>query len=216
GAIRRVIRKVLRNIKVTGGVLCSVVPQLNGLWNREMTIAIGQRPFIVNHRLKLGVKLAYPKPGSIGADRLANICGAFHKYGHPVLVADFGTAATFDVITSKGSYIGGVIAPGLRLMSDYMADRTALLPRITINGTCPGIGRCTEDAMRIGAFIGYRGLIREITEYLIKHNDLGHITLIATGGLATTVLKGINLRFHIDQNLTLYGLYRIFQLNNAQ
>jgi len=180
----------------------------------EMTKSSGSEPLIVNHRLKLGLKLDYPKPATLGADRLANMCGAVVRHGFPVLVADFGTASTFDIVTSKGSFIGGVIAPGLNLMTDYMTERTALLPRIKLDTRVPSIGRKTEQAMQIGAIIGYRGLVREITEYLIRQNGLGPIKLVATGGLAGKVLKDLDIPYQIDQQLTLWGIYRIYQLNS--
>jgi type III pantothenate kinase len=214
-SVRKIIFQVLRNNRSGGGVLCSVVPQLNKLWIREMTSAIGKKPLLVSHRLNLGAQLNYPKPATIGADRLANICGTVHLYDLPVMIADFGTAATFDIITKKAVFIGGVIAPGLSLMTAYMADRTALLPQISIPGNCPRIGRNTEQAMQIGTLIGYHGLIREITEYLIRQNGLEQIKLVATGGLAKMALNGLNMPFSIDQTLTLQGLYRIFQLNTA-
>jgi pantothenate kinase, type III len=212
-SVREVIRRAANGRELSHSVLCSVVPAVNTRWLTEMKRVTGTDPILVNHCLNLGARLRYPNPATIGPDRLANICGAVARYGFPVMVADFGTAATFDVITASGSFAGGVIAPGLRMMTDYMAERTALLPRIKIVESIKKIGRNTEQAMQIGAVIGYRGLVREITEYLVKQNSLDRINLIATGGLARTVLKGLGLPYRIDPNLTLWGLYRIFELN---
>lgn len=212
-SVRKVIRQVLGSRKPAGCVLCSVVPGLNDLWSDEMHRAIGLKPILVHHRLNLGLALDYPKPASIGADRLANVCGAVGKYGSPVMVVDLGTATTFDVVSARGAFIGGVIAPGPRLMLDYMADRTAQLPRIKMEGKCPGIGLTTEEAMRIAAVVGYHGLIREITGYLIRCNSLKGISLVATGGFAKETMKGLNMPFVVDSALTLQGLYRIFELN---
>jgi type III pantothenate kinase len=215
-SIRKAICEISPAMPVADGVICSVVPQLNRLWIGEIKRVTGRTPLLVNHHVELGVKLNYPKLGTIGADRLANVSGAAGIYGSPVLVADFGTATTFDIIDNKGCFVGGVIAPGLRLMTDYMADRTAQLPRISTGGALPGIGRSTRQAMKIGAIIGYRGLVREITMYLIRKNNLGKIRLLATGGLAGTVLKGIDLPYTVNARLTLDGIYRIYNLNRTR
>jgi type III pantothenate kinase len=116
-------------------------------------------------------------------------------------------------VTAEGEFAGGVIAPGFRAMTDYMNERTALLPRIPFDGVCMRIGRSTVEAMTIGARIGYRGLIREIVEYLVKGNHLRNPTLVATGGLARIALANSGLPFHIDQTLTLKALLDIFRLN---
>jgi len=212
-AVRKAILKITGKAAVAGSVLCSVVPSLNKLWIREMERAAGRKPLVVSHRLKLGIDVDYPRPESIGQDRLANVCGAVSLWGAPVLVADFGTASTFDVVNKEGTFIGGVIAPGLKLMADCMADGTALLPGIKIKAACPAIGRTTEQAMQIGAVKGYHGLVREIIQHLIRKNRLGRIKLVATGGLAALVLKGLDMPFKIDQSLTLRGLYCILKLN---
>jgi type III pantothenate kinase len=176
---------------------------------------VGNTPLIVNHKIELGVKIDYPDPASIGPDRLANACGAVARFGAPVIVADFGTALTFDVVNTDATYIGGVISPGLPLMTDYLADRTELLPMISIKGRCGNVGRSTEGAMRIGAHIGYRGMVREIVEHLKAGMGFNDIALCATGGYAKWVLSGAGaeLPFVVEPNLTLFGLGRIFELN---
>jgi len=214
GSVLKAIERAARGNQLTGSVLCSVVPRLNRLWISEMEKAVCHKPLTVGHHLNLGLRVRYPMPATIGHDRLANVCGAVQRWGAPVLVADFGTASTFDVVDVKGSFIGGVIAPGIRLMADCMADRTALLPRIRIDCKCPAIGRSTEQAMQIGTVIGYQGLVRGIVEHLVTRNGLGHIKLVATGGLAGLVLKDLDMPFTVDPSLTLRGLYRIYELNS--
>jgi len=215
-SVRYIIAKTFKRKLMAGGILCSVVPKVNQFWIREINRITGKDPIVVNYKLDFGVKLDYPEPQTLGPDRLANVCAVVEKYGFPVMVADFGTAATFDVVNAKCTFIGGIIAPGLRVMTDYMADRTALLPRININGSLPRIGRTTVEAMKIGAIAGYRGLVYGITQYIIKKNKLGRIKLVATGGLAETVLRGNNLRYQVDKSLTMRGLYRIYKLNNKK
>jgi len=160
----------------------------------------------------MDVAVDYPKPKTIGADRLANAAGGVVKYGAPLIVADFGTALTFDIVTRDRCYIGGVIAPGLPLMTDYLHERTALLPHVAPGGVCPKIGRSTRGAIQIGAQIGYRGMVREIVGYLSQTLGDG-VTLIGTGGFARWVLGGINMPFVIDPNLTLFGFGTIFERN---
>ena len=151
------------------------------------------------------LQLDYPKPETIGADRLADATGAVSRYGAPVLVMDFGTALTAAVVTSDRVWRGGVIAPGFPLMRDYLFERTAKLPRMKIgSGRAPKIGRSTEEAMRFGALVGYRGMVREIVAEL-KKNFKTDFRLVATGGFAKWVLKDLDLPFVIDPTLTLYG-----------
>ena len=143
------------------------------------------------------LSLDYPRPETIGADRLADASGAVARYGAPVLVMDFGTALTAAVVTGDRVWRGGVIAPGFPLMRDYLFERTAKLPRMEI-------GRSTEEAMRFGALVGYRGMVREIVTEL-KRNFSADFRLVATGGFARWVLKDLDLPFTIDPDLTLFG-----------
>lgn len=149
--------------------------------------------------------ISYPRPETIGADRLADAAGAVSRYGAPVLVMDFGTALTAAVVTSDRVWRGGVIAPGFPLMRDYLFERTAKLPRMELGrGRAPRIGRSTEEAMRFGALVGYRGMVREIVTTL-QRNFREDFKLVATGGFARWALKDLDLPFVIDPTLTLYG-----------
>ena len=151
------------------------------------------------------ITLDYPNPETIGADRLADAVGAVSRYGAPVLVMDFGTALTAAVVTADRVWRGGVIAPGFPLMRDYLFERTAKLPRMELGtGKAPKIGRSTEEAMRFGALVGYRGMVREIVAEL-KKNFKTDFKLVATGGFARWALKSLDLPFVIDPTLTLYG-----------
>lgn len=159
--------------------------------------------------------LDYPHPETIGADRLADAAGAVSRYGAPVLVMDFGTALTAAVVTRDRVWRGGVIAPGFPLMRDYLFERTAKLPRMEIgSGKAPKIGRSTEEAMRFGALVGYRGMVREIVGEL-KKNFKEDFHLVATGGFAKWALRDIGLPFAIDPTLTLYGAGLICSRNRC-
>ena len=186
----------------------SVVPKTDGKWKRlAKTLAL---PFVqVDYRSfasrRSAIRLDYPHPETIGADRLADAEGAVSRYGAPVLVMDFGTALTAAVVTADRVWRGGVIAPGFPLMRDYLFERTAKLPRMTLGrGKAPKIGRSTEEAMRFGALVGYRGMVREIVATL-KRNFKADFRLVATGGFAKWALKDLDLDFTVDPTLTLYG-----------
>lgn len=213
--VKNILAKVCRGKKLSGAILCSVVPGLTMTWSREMRNITRTRPLRVSHRLELGIGISYPRPETIGADRLANVSGAVALHGTPVIVADFGTALSFDVIDNKGSYVGGAIAPGLPLMTDYLAEKTALLPRIELKGLPAKVGRSTEGAMRIGAKVGYRGVVREIVSYLKEGMNLKKVKLCATGGYAKWALEGIGMKIDVHPDLTLYGLNVIYGLNKS-
>jgi len=180
----------------------SVVPKADVAWRRFARAHA--LPFVrLDWRASL-LRLDYPKPETIGADRLADAAAAVDRYGAPVLVCDFGTAFTAAAITRDRVWRGGVIAPGFPLMRDYLYERTAQLPRMKLGGRCPKIGRSTEEAMRFGALVGYRGMVREITTALAR-NLKTDFRLVATGGFARWVLRGSGLDFTIDPTLTLHG-----------
>ena len=196
---------------VDGIAYLSVVPKADAVWR-----AFARRRRIPFHQVTSadftaadqGLMLDYPKPETIGADRLADAVAAVDRYGAPVLVCDFGTAFTAAVVTADRVWRGGVIAPGFPLMRDYLFERTAKLPRMALGGRCPKIGRSTEEAMRFGAWVGYRGMVREIVTTL-ERNFKTSFRLVATGGFARWVLKDIGMDFVIDPTLTLYGAGRI-------
>lgn len=198
------VRKAARGC-VNGVVLGSVVPKVNSAWQRIIRQELGCRLLIVKAGIPMDVTIDYPAPDTIGADRLADACGGVVRYGAPLIVADFGTALTFDIVTPERCYVGGVITPGLPLMTDYLYERTALLPRVVLRGACPEIGRDTQQAMRIGAQIGYRGIVREIVTYLREVTGY-NFKLVATGGYAGWALKESGMDFVIDPTLTLFGL----------
>ena len=211
-ACAEAVRKAARGKSAAGAVLGSVVPRVNAAWRRLVRRELGAPTLIVGAGITLDVTVDYPDPSTIGADRLADACGGVRRYGAPLIVADFGTALTFDVVMPDLRYVGGVITPGLPLMTDYLYERTALLPRVALGGACPKLGRNTQEAMRIGAQVGYRGIVREIVAYL--RESLGcAFKLVATGGYAGWALKDSGMDVVIDQELTLFGLGCIGERN---
>jgi type III pantothenate kinase len=151
------------------------------------------------------VGIQYPKPETIGTDRLANAVAVRHHFGAPSVVVDFGTAVTFDVVDARGNYVGGVIAPGLAALTDYLHEKTALLPKVKIREPRRAVGRSTEEAMLVGAVWGYRGLVREILAKL--KNELGSdAPVVATGGYARLIARHLPEIDCVRPNLTLEGL----------
>lgn len=195
--------------EVVSVVAASVVPRVVDGWTRAIQRTLKLPVHWVDHRSPLGVPITYPRPASIGADRLANAAGAAARYGTPVIVADFGTALTFDIVGHREGYCGGIIAPGLPLMFGYLAERTALLPRIEPGPVRGMIGKSTEQAMRIGASVGYRGMIREIFEALRDELDDPSLAFVVTGGDAAWVVRNLDMDVAVDPTLTLFGLAHI-------
>lgn len=191
-------------------VLASVVPD----HVQALVDAQEGRPLVqVSHRISLGVEVDFPDPSRIGADRLANAAAiAARRPGHPVVVVDFGTAVTFDIIDARPAYIGGVIAPGLDAMRHYLHERTALLPVIEIARPASAIGKSTVHAMQSGAYHGYRGLVLEILARI--NEELGTTAkTIATGGYAALIADGLPAIESVEPQLTMQGLLLIAQLN---
>ncbi|HEX7571083.1 MAG TPA: type III pantothenate kinase, partial [Verrucomicrobiae bacterium] len=153
-----------------------------------------------------GVGIDYPKPDSIGPDRLANAVAARRRFGAPVVVVDFGTAVTFDVVDSKGNYVGGIIAPGLAAMTNYLHEKTALLPKIEIREIKTAIGKSTEEAMLVGAVHGYRGLVRELIAELKRELRVKKLPVVATGGYAKLIAAKLPEISAVEPDLTLEGL----------
>lgn len=185
--------------------LCSVVPKKANIIESTLK-ELSNKPFKkLTHNSQLGIGINYPNPSQIGADRLANSIAASANYGSPCIVIDFGTAVTFDII-ADGKYQGGVIAPGLGAMTDYLASKTALLPKITLTEPDSTIGKSTEKAMDIGAVYGYRGLVREIITELSKELK-SPPTVICTGGDGQLISNGLpELIHHYQPSITLEGI----------
>lgn len=191
--------------RADSAIIASVVPAVNPTWVWLLKRLFNLDLEILSCRTPMPVGIDYPRPEQIGADRLADAAGAYVRHGAPVIVADFGTALTFDIVDQDGNYTGGVIAPGLPLMTHYLHEKTAQLPLVDLRGDFPPRGDSTENAMKIGAKLGHRGMVREIAEY-IKAFTGPDTVLCATGGYAEWALGGLSMEFIIEPDLTLFGL----------
>jgi len=205
------LRKFLKRRKTDAFVVSSVVPKKN----RAVKMAAGKiKTLWLSPQLKLGVGIDYPAPKTIGADRLANAAAVAALYGCPAIVVDFGTAVTFDIISHQKKYIGGVIAPGLEAMTNFLYQRTALLPKLSLKEPRRAIGRSTIDAMMAGAVFGYRGLVREIISRIAAEKfSRGEVHIVATGGYAKLIAARLNEIEAVHPNLTLEGLRIVANLN---
>jgi type III pantothenate kinase len=210
------VRKFVGRAEVAAVAVCSVVPRVTPLLRQAVQRIWGLRPFELSARTLSGLGIDYRRPESIGADRLANAVAARQRFGAPVVVVDFGTAVTFDVVNCAGNYIGGVIAPGLASMTDYLHEKTALLPRIRIREVKSPIGRSTEEAMRVGAVHGYRGLIHAVLIELKQALHAPRVPVVATGGYARLIAARLPEIMAVEPNLTLEGLRWVWQARRAK
>jgi type III pantothenate kinase len=211
GGATKLISKFVGRALLKGAALCSVVPHATPravqMIRREWDLVC----VILSPKTLRGVGIDYPRPKTIGPDRLANAVAAKEHFGAPSVVVDFGTAVTFDVVDRSGNYVGGIIAPGLAVMTDYLHEKTALLPRIKIREERAVIGKNTEQAMRIGAVHGYRGLIRELIGELKRDLGVKNLPVVATGGYAKLMAAELPEITTIDPMLTLEGLRLIWE-----
>jgi type III pantothenate kinase len=199
------VKRFTGRSKIEGAALCSVVPWVTP-FVRKFAARLGVSLFELTSESVRGIGIDYPKPKTIGPDRLANAIAARSHFGAPVVVVDFGTAVTFDVINRSGDYAGGIIAPGLAAMTDYLHEKTALLPKIKIREVKTTIGKSTGEAMLIGAVHGYRGLVRELVAELKRELRVKKLPVVATGGYAKLMASKLPEISAVESNLTLEGL----------
>jgi type III pantothenate kinase len=211
GGAAALVKKFTGKNKIAGAVLCSVVPRATPLVRKTVHAVWKLNTLELNPKTIRGVGIDYPQPNSIGPDRLANAVAARQRFGAPVVVVDFGTAVTFDVVDSRGNYIGGIIAPGLAVMTDYLHEKTALLPKIKIREIKSAVGKSTEQAMLVGAVHGYRGLVRELIAELKRELGAKHLPVVATGGYAKLIAAKLPEISAVAPDLTLEGLRLVWQ-----
>ncbi len=204
------------NGPISGAILCSVAPEATPRVEKFLKTRFRLRCLQLTAETVRGVGIDYPEPDTIGADRLANAVAVKRHFGAPAVVVDFGTAVTFDVVDKKGNYIGGIIAPGLNAMTDYLHEKTALLPRIAIREVTAIIGRNTGQAMLIGAVHGYRGLIRELLRELKRALKCQRLPVVATGGYARLISAKLPEVTAVQPLLTLEGLRLVWEAHAAQ
>lgn len=198
----------VRNVPIEGALVSSVVPLLNCSVN-SLCRRMGLRPIWLNYKTPTGIRLLYKSPQEIGSDRIANVAAAKELYGVPAIVVDIGTAITFDCISEKGAYLGGVIAPGPMLSRAALAERTGLLPFIDIEIPPQLIGKSTVHAIQAGMIFGTRALISGIIRGVQK--EMGcRPKIIFTGGQLGLIIHGWDYPKLIDPSLTLQGLRIIY------
>jgi type III pantothenate kinase len=202
------VKRAIRSWSFEHALVGSVVPKKTVIFRNLLGAGMKE----VSSDSDLGIGIDFSEPRGIGADRLANAVGVAARYGSPAIVVDFGTAVTFDIISSQGVYEGGVIAPGLGVMVDYMYQRTALLPKIDLEEPVSVIGKSTKNAMLAGAVYGYRGLVRQIVTEIVAKLD-GKVRIIATGSYADLIAAKLPELQIVDLDLTLEGL-RVIALRN--
>jgi type III pantothenate kinase len=215
-AAKSAAARFFRTAPLTGAVLCSVVPAVTPLALAFLKSEFGLTGLELTARTVRGVGIDYPHPKTIGPDRLANAVAVKHHFGAPSVVVDFGTAVTFDVVDGAGNYVGGIIAPGLNVMTDYLHEKTALLPRIRIREVSATVGKNTEQAMLIGAVKGYRGLIRELAGELKRAMRCPRLAIVATGGYARLISSKLPEITAVEPLLTLEGLRLVWEAERSE
>jgi len=201
-------RNEIRQSEISGIVIASVVPPLTGSLVTMVMDYFGRVPLIFEPAVNGGIPILIDNPAEVGADRVVNSIAAFAAYGGkglPIIVVDFGTATTFDAVSAKGEYLGGIICPGPQVAADALFQRAAKLPRIEVRKPARVIGTNTVAAMQSGTFWGYVDMV----EGLVRRMKLelgGAAVVVATGGLASIVAPESKMIEHVDQELTLRGL----------
>ena len=204
------------NIKpddITGGIISSVVPPLDYTLERMCAIYLGIKPMMLAPGLKTGLNLRVDNAREVGADRVVNNVAAVKKYGFPLIIIDFGTATTFNVIDAKGEFIGGVIAPGIKGSLDSLVNGTAKLPRVEIERPTTVIGKNTVTNMQSGIFFGFAGLVEYIVKKIKREMKAENVTVVATGGFSEIIAGEISCIDKVDKLLTLEGLKYLYSLN---
>lgn len=197
---------------ITGVIISSVVPPVNWTLGEMSRVYLGKKALFVEMGVKTGMAVLVDNPSEVGADRIVNGVAAFHLYGGPCIVVDFGTAITFDVISAKCEYLGGVIAPGLGISSEALFARTAKLPRVEIKDPGRVIGTNTISNMQAGLYYGAVDMVDGMLARMKKELGEG-VKVVATGGHAKLVVKGSKHIEHTDEFLTLTGLRLIWEKN---
>lgn len=198
---------------IKGVILSSVIPSLNYTVCHMCEYFFGVTPLVVGPGIKTGLKIKADNPREVGADIIVNSVSAFSKYGGPLIVIDFGTATTFDVITGAGELTGVIIAPGIKTSLEGLVSGTAQLPMIELTSPKSVLGRNTETAMQAGIVYGFAGLVENIIKKIKLELGEEKVTVVATGGMSKIIKEEVSSIDFVDRTLTLNGLRLIYELN---
>lgn len=198
--------------KIKSAIAACVVPPLKEVFSRAIEEYVGVRPVFVEPGIKTGMPIVTDNPKEVGADRIANAVGAYSIFRCELIVVDFGTAITFDYVTGRGEYAGGVIAPGIMIAADALFKRAAKLQRVELARPSAVIGKNTVESIKSGLFYGSIGLVEVIVERMKKEAS-GKPKVIATGGYAGEIAKEVKSIDAIDEFLVLKGLKKIHEVN---
>ncbi len=204
-----------RTDEITDVILSSVVPPVVPIWERVSSKLFGQPPQIVGPGMRTGMPVRYENPHEVGADRIVNAVAAFELFGGPIIAVDFGTATTFDCISERGEYLGGVITPGIHISMEALFERASKLHRVEIARPKSVIGRTTTGALQSGLLYGYSGLVDSMIGRI--REELGaDARVIATGGLARRIAEESKAIDQVVPFLTLDGLRILFEKNRSE
>lgn len=203
----------IKKTDIDGIILSSVIPALNYTICHMCEFFFGITPLMIGPGIKTGLNIKADNPREVGADIIVNSVSAFNKYGGPIVVIDFGTATTFDVISEKCELIGVVIAPGIKTSLEGLVSKTAQLPMVELDAPSTVIGKNTKHCMQSGIIFGFAGLVDNIIKKIKKELKAEDLKVVATGGLGEIIAKEVKSISVVDRTLTLDGLRRIYQLN---
>lgn len=197
---------------LAGAIISNVVPSLLYTVEKACRRYLGLEPLVVGRGMRTGMRVRTDNPREVGADRIVNAVAALDEHPAPLVLVDFGTATTFDCVSAEGDYVGGAIAPGLRISADALFERTAMLPRVELERPPKAIGTNTIRSMQSGLFWGYVGLVDGLARRC-KEELGGEPRCIATGGLANLVGRAATEIDLVDEFLTLKGLRLLWERN---
>lgn len=194
-------------------IISSVVPNVMHSLENFCIKYCNKKPLVVGPGIKTGLNIKYDNPKQVGADRIVNAVAGIEKYGYPLILVDFGTGTTFCAISEKGEYLGGTIAPGIKISSEALFQRASKLPRVELQKPGMAICKSTVSAMQSGIIYGYVGLVEKIISMMKEELNCGPVKVVATGGLSSLIASETDSIDYVDKFLTLEGLRVIYEKN---